>query len=263
MHTPFNGFKKASYPTGSITQYFGENHDLYSTSVCYGTECLQGHNGIDLVSSWGTPIFCVEEGVVVEAKEETTGYGKDVRVVNFDTGNEWTYGHLSRIDCTIGVKISQGDQIGLMGNTGFVISGNTPFWKVTPQSPYPGTHLHLQLRKVSKPGATWNTVYPSGDRAVIQNYTNGFFGAIDFIDLLPGELNTKFLFNIDMSYGQTSTDIKELQKRLGVDQTGYYGKLTRQAVLDFQIKNTQLSWWERYVLAGSKVGPKTRQALNK
>lgn len=73
----------------------------------------------------------------------------------------------------------------------------------------------------------------------------------------------KFIFNADMQYGQTSNDIKELQKRLGVVQTGYYGSLTKQAVLNYQLANIPLSLYERFVLAGSICGARTRAALNK
>lgn len=75
-------------------------------------------------------------------------------------------------------------------------------------------------------------------------------------------------FKIDMSYGQTSSEINKLQlflEKLGYfhqETTGFYGNFTREAVFNFQKDNIQLSWWERYVLKGSKVGLKTRTALN-
>lgn len=44
----------------------------------------------------------------------------------------------------------------------------------------------------------------------------------------------QFKFNKDMAYGQTNPDILQLQKRLGVIQTGYFGMLTRAAVIKYQ-----------------------------
>ena len=188
--SPIKNFSSLRYPQGDVMQFFGENKELYSRSVCFGVDCMQGHNGWDIVSEWGTPIFCVEKGVIVEARHETTGFGKNVRIVNFETGNEWTYGHLSRIDCALGQTTEEGTQIGLMGNTGFVVSGQTEYWKY---NPYAGTHLHLQLRKVKEAGTTWNNQYSSGVRSIILNYDNGFFGAVDLAPhFVPQQ---KYIFN--------------------------------------------------------------------
>ncbi len=46
------------------------------------------------------------------------------------------------------------------------------------------------------------------------------------------------------------------------EDLGYYGAKTANAVLAFQIAKIPLSWYERYVLRGNKVGPKTLAALN-
>jgi hypothetical protein len=65
-----------------------------------------------------------------------------------------------------------------MGNTGFVVSGNTPYWEV---NPYAGTHVHFGLR-----------LYKDGQ---VQNYDNGFKGSINplpyFLD--PKLKSTKIL----------------------------------------------------------------------
>jgi peptidoglycan hydrolase-like protein with peptidoglycan-binding domain len=53
------------------------------------------------------------------------------------------------------------------------------------------------------------------------------------VDFNPNQ-PVQFKFNKDMSYGQTNPDILQLQKRLGVIQTGYFGTLTRAAVVKYQ-----------------------------
>ena len=184
MKVPFETCIFKSYPEGSVTQFFGENPALYSKVCPAPGQCLVGgHNGIDLVAPWGTPIFAVQDGIVCEVKDSPTGYGKHVRILSDhdDTAfwREWTYGHLSRLDVTIGQQVSEGQVIGLMGNTGFVVSGATPYWEY---NPFAGTHLHLAARIVQKVEGTnpHNIQYSASQRGIVQNYDNGFFGSVDF-----------------------------------------------------------------------------------
>jgi len=170
-HPPIKDFVAEEYPTGNITQWFAENRALYSTRVCIegapchssmtcpvGKGCLIGHNGIDIVAPWGTLIFAVDDGIITDVKDSPTGYGKHLRLVTQE-GVEWTYGHASENLVVAGQRVKAGHVIQKMGNTGFVVSGATPFWKY---NPYAGTHLHF------------------GKRFVGKDYLNGFFGSIDF-----------------------------------------------------------------------------------
>ncbi len=72
------------------------------------------------------------------------------------------------------------------------------------------------------------------------------------------------LFRRDLTYGETSLDVGDLQRVLKVIEpvTGYYGELTRKTVLNFQIQYNLISWWEKIFLRGKRVGPKTRAKLN-
>lgn len=67
-------------------------------------------------------------------------------------------------------------------------------------------------------------------------------------------LPAPYIFTSNMGFGQTSNDILQLQKRLGVQQTGFYGRLTRAAVTNYQ-KTHGIS-------ATGFCGPLTRQSLN-
>lgn len=182
---PVKNFKPLLYPSGDVTQWFGENKPLYARLCPSPGNCMVGgHNGIDIVRPHGEPIYCVEGGVVVEALGKDTGYGTHVKVLS-DSGFEWTYAHLSAIDknCNYGERIERGQLVGSMGNTGFVVSGATPFWK---DNPYAGTHLHLGKRKITKwTSGQWSVAYFSGtpkeQRGVIENYTNGTFGALPIV----------------------------------------------------------------------------------
>nr|MBN1228414.1 peptidoglycan DD-metalloendopeptidase family protein [Anaerolineae bacterium] len=88
------------------------------------------HSGIDLANNTGTPIVAADNGVVIFAGwvNESWGYGQ---LVVLDHGG-WTtyYAHLSEVSVYCGQGIFQGQQIGLMGSTG---------WST-------GPHLHFEMR---------------------------------------------------------------------------------------------------------------------
>jgi murein DD-endopeptidase MepM/ murein hydrolase activator NlpD len=193
MTKPFKTFKFAPYPNGCITQYFAENPALYAP---WG---LAGHNGIDMVAPYGTPIFAVKAGKVVSSWTQNGGYGGQIVILSEGNTEEWTYAHLSRLDVSINTIVAEGQQIGLMGNTGFVVSGATPFWQY---NPFAGTHLHLQKRLCKPYSGTgpWNLSYPTDDKLTILNYDNGYKGAVDialdFKDVTPEGEETPYFLSI-------------------------------------------------------------------
>jgi len=65
---------------------------------------------------------------------------------------------------------------------------------------------------------------------------------------------TTATFSSDLSLGMTSNDVKNLQARLGVIQTGYFGPLTLAAVKAYQAS--------KGISTTGYVGPLTRAALN-
>lgn len=78
-------------------------------------------------------------------------------------------------------------------------------------------------------------------------------------------------FAVDIVMGQTSNEVKMLQKALKLSgtfpatqvETGYYGKVTKDAVVLFMFKYNIGSWTEKYVYpAGRRCGPKIRAKLN-
>lgn len=168
------------YPDGDITQWFGENPQLYARFN------LAGHNGIDVVRPHGEVMYAIESGTIVNTKDTPDGFGIHLRLVSDKKNSkgyhhEWTYGHCSRLLVKQGDHVDEGQAIALMGNTGFVVSGATPFWKY---NPYAGTHLHLGLREVKMPKTGGWTYEGSNVRLSVVNSNNGYKGAIDPIPVL-------------------------------------------------------------------------------
>jgi len=160
------------YPEGDCTQRFGENPALYAQFD------MVGHNGIDLVRPWGEPIYSVEAGEVTGVKENPLGYGRNVRIVS--ESHEWVYGHNSVNLVKVGDKVFAGQMIALMGNTGFTISGSTPYWNA---NPYAGTHLHIGVREIVHSAGGWSRE-GSFVKIKVKNYHNGYKGSIDPLPLL-------------------------------------------------------------------------------
>ncbi len=78
------------------------------------------HNGLDIAVpwSWGMPpLFASSSGTVTRAGWDPYGLGFHVRI-DHGNGYETVYGHMSRIDVGYGQKVSKGQTVGLMGNTG-------------------------------------------------------------------------------------------------------------------------------------------------
>jgi murein DD-endopeptidase MepM/ murein hydrolase activator NlpD len=76
----------------------------------------------------GTPIYATADGVVTHADWQS-GYGRLIKVQH-EFGLETRYAHLSRIRVKKGQRVSRGDLIGDMGNSG----------RST------GPHLHYEVR---------------------------------------------------------------------------------------------------------------------
>ena len=91
------------------------------------------HEGTDMAGAYGTPIYATADGVVTHAGWDS-GYGRQV-TIRHDFGVSTLYGHLSDIDVSVGQRVSRGERIGDMGNSG----------RST------GTHLHYEVHLNGKP----------------------------------------------------------------------------------------------------------------
>lgn len=97
---------------------------------------IHGYNGIDIAAPVGTPILASADGTVILARTSgyNGGYGLYV-VIRHDNGTQTLYAHMSKVNVTSGQKVSQGEIIGAVGNTG----------RST------GPHIHFEVRGARNP----------------------------------------------------------------------------------------------------------------
>lgn len=92
------------------------------------------HEGMDFTAPTGTPIYATGNGVVARADHRSRGYGNHVRV-DHGFGYLTLYAHMSEITVKPGQKVSRGEVIGYVGNTG----------------KSSGPHLHYEVHKNGRP----------------------------------------------------------------------------------------------------------------
>jgi hypothetical protein len=220
-----------------VNQFFGSNGEYYRLNGIN----IDGHNGIDLRTFHGQTVYASHDGDAVYETDMKGGHGVVIKAKGYKT----IYWHFvdpakepqykSPIDNYKINPVKAGDLIGYADNTGLST----------------GDHLHWGLKLIS-------------DEGVTLNQGNGYLGAIDPLPFL----DKGYVFTKNLAYGQINEDVARLQEKLASlglfkhSVTGFYGSITKQAVYDFQLQFVNLSWYEKYILRGSKVGEKTNKALN-
>lgn len=143
----------------TVSQVFGVNPQIYSQ---FG---INGHNGIDIVTYHGQPVYAAHDGDVTYAgMDGKEGVGVVItsdRKYEYDGGTEPAYiksiyWHLiNNVQVKVGQYVRAGTLIGYADNTGFST----------------GDHLHFAIKPVAQGENAWTW------ENVAQN--NGFKGAID------------------------------------------------------------------------------------
>ncbi len=233
-----------------INQYYGNPNPVYAPLG------LKGHNGIDLNAAHGTPVYASHDGiahyevdnysghgVVIISQTPTTYKGQQVYLKSIywhlvDSSKEPQF--TSPIEA--GYKeVKTGDLIGYADNTGFSL----------------GTHTHYGVKFLKD--------LTSGQNV---EQDNGYLGALDPFPYLPP---IKYHFTSPMESGDHSDQVNDLQHFLyqhgymdlvAYDQQGIYGERTAKGVLAFQEDHVPLSFYEKWVLSGHRVGEKTLAVLN-
>lgn len=120
QYQPLNG----SFP---ISRPFGANPELYA-GITYADVPMLGHNGIDFLAPIETAVLAVQNGTVLEVRDETVGFGKSILLAH-----EWgqtLYAHLSHSYVQANQTVSAGQLIALSGESGLAA----------------GPHFHFGMR---------------------------------------------------------------------------------------------------------------------
>lgn len=121
------------------------------------------HWGLDFSAPVGTEVYATGDGVIEEIEDIAWGYGKNI-VINHGFGYKTRYAHLSAFKVKVGQKVSRGQVIGLVGNTG----------KST------GAHLHYEVEKdgvkVNPMSYFFNDLTPEEYDALLQQSSQSTVG---------------------------------------------------------------------------------------
>jgi murein DD-endopeptidase MepM/ murein hydrolase activator NlpD len=102
------------------------------------------HEGIDVSAPMGSPIEAPAAGVVTDAGWET-GYGNTL-VINHGFGIVTKFAHASKLLVKVGQRVSRGQRIALVGNSGLAT----------------GPHLHYEVHVNGRPVDPLKYVLPEG-----------------------------------------------------------------------------------------------------
>lgn len=103
---------------GGLSQRFGEN----------------GHSGIDIMANMGDAVSAAADGLVILVVDSDFGYGKRIEI-DHGNGLSTLYAHLSAFAVGAGQRVSGGQRIGSVGDTGYSF----------------GPHLHFEVRIIGNP----------------------------------------------------------------------------------------------------------------
>ena len=101
---------------------------LYGYRTHPNTNTKKFHAGLDIRAKHGNSVYAAFDGIVIEVKKSSKGYGNTIRILH-ENGLESLYAHLSAFLVKTGDAICKGKIIGKIGT-----SGNAT-----------GPHLHFEI----------------------------------------------------------------------------------------------------------------------
>jgi len=170
------------------------------------------HTGIDIDAPRGTPVLAAASGTVVWAGyglytgsyNEDDPYGMAVTIQhNFGWKENrllTVYAHMDRIDVKVGQQLSTGDQLGIVGNTGFTT----------------GPHLHFEVRMATnsffrtRNPELW-LAPPEGWGVLVGQLRKDDYSYINYQDVYVKNLDNNQLWMV-RSYGPSSVNRDDFYK---------------------------------------------------
>ena len=132
--TPKSGKAKiiANIPAGELPSLSGDGKLLFPTIGKYTQYFRPGHYAVDIANNQSPEVVAAEAGIVEKSQcGWNGGYGCHV-IINHGNGFKTLYGHMRKLNITVGEQVVRGQDIGQMGATGRVY-GKT------------GIHLHFEV----------------------------------------------------------------------------------------------------------------------
>jgi uncharacterized repeat protein (TIGR01451 family) len=152
------GFTKPLDPQASLESLFGPREGGFHYATDYGIEC-------------GSPVYAIQSGVVIAMSDNGVVAGNNSTpetpvsyvIIEHENGYISSYFHLNTVEVEVGERLSKGQFIGTVGNTGYV-RGN-PDHPIEKQ----GCHLHFEIREVNNdPSDIWEYLFARNPLEVFQ-----------------------------------------------------------------------------------------------
>jgi murein DD-endopeptidase MepM/ murein hydrolase activator NlpD len=136
------GTAKAQLASASALPNFDSQFIMPANGYNWGI--LHNYNAVDIANSCGTPVVAAADGLVVpdpNIPDNTDawngGYGNFVLIEHpFGNGTETRYAHLEKITVQIGDYVKQGQEIGLMGQSGEATGCHVHFEVIGAHNPF-------------------------------------------------------------------------------------------------------------------------------
>lgn len=216
-----------------VTAGFGDSPEWYRKNVGQ-----LGHNAIDIGGAWGTPLYAIDDGVVVQEGWNIpwSGEAGGIALMVRSAWGHWGLAHCSETSVSVGDRISRGQRVGSMGATGLV-TGVHVHSETLPLSPnfnngYSGRvnpHVLINLQ----PRGTSSASTPAGqeeDEEMAQRHA--VFHTQDKVQtVIIGEPSTgwKFKYTTGLITGARNP---ENEKWAAVFQTGDFVSVSDRSMLN-------------------------------
>ena len=142
----YNKFRAPGSASDDIDEYQGVTYDIdpkvkavtanwvwpvgsVRVTSPFGPRGNRFHEGVDLKAREGTPVYSVQNGLVIYAGRKISGYGNMV-IIRHASGLSTVYAHNSKLLAKKGTRVKKGQMIALSGKSGRA----------------KGPHLHFEVR---------------------------------------------------------------------------------------------------------------------